>query len=115
MSGSLPGLLVPGSGGALPLTVTNPYDFPLRVWSLRVTVLAATSQPGCDGAANLQVTQSSAASGALSITIPALASVTLPAQGATAPVVTMRDLPTNQDACKNATFALSFSGTGTRA
>lgn len=115
MSGSLPGLLVPGSGGTLPLTVTNPYDFPLRVWSLRVTVLAGTSQPGCDGAANLQVTQSNASSGALSITIPALASVTLPAQGATTPVVTMRDLPTNQDACKNATFALSFSGTGTRA
>jgi hypothetical protein len=114
MSGSLPGLLSPGSGATLPLTVTNPYDFPLRVWSLRVTVLAATSQPGCDGAANLQVTQSSA-SGAMSITVPALGSVTLPAQGATAPVVTMRDLATNQDACKNATFTLSFSGTGTRA
>ena len=81
MSGSLPGLLVPGSGGALPLTVTNPYDFPLRVWSLRVAVLAATSQPGCDGAANLQVAQSNASSGALSITIPALASVTLPRAG----------------------------------
>jgi hypothetical protein len=115
MSGSLPSLLTPGSGGTLPLTVTNPYDFPLRVWSLRVTVLAATTLPGCDGAANLQVTQSNAASGALSITIPALASVTLPAQGATAPVVTMRDLPSNQDACKNAAFTLSFSGTGTRA
>jgi hypothetical protein len=115
MSGSLPGPIALGSGGTLPLSVTNPYDFPLRVWSLRVTVLAATSQPDCDGVANLQVTQSNAASGALSITIPALGTVTLPAQGATAPVVTMRDLPTNQDACKNATFTLSYSGTGTRA
>jgi hypothetical protein len=115
MSGGLPGLIALGSSGTLPLSVTNPYDFPLRVWSLRVTVLAATSQPGCDGVANLQVTQSNAASGALSITIPALGTVTLPAQGATAPVVTMRDLPTNQDACKNATFTLSYSGTGTRA
>ena len=115
MSGSLPGVLVPGSGATLPLTVTNPYDFPLRVWSLRVTVLAATSQPGCDGVANLQVTQSNAASGVFRSPSPRSVRVTLPAQGATAPVVTMRDLPTNQDACKNATFTLSYSGTGTRA
>ena len=115
ISGSLPGLLVPGSGGAVPLTVANPYDFPLRVTGLRVTVLAGSSQAGCDGPANLQVTQSNTAGGSVSIVVPALGSATLPAQGATAPVVTMLDLPTNQDACKNATFALSYRGTGTRA
>jgi hypothetical protein len=38
--------------------------------------------------------------------------VTVPAAGATAPVVTMRDLPTNQDACKGATFTLVYSGRG---
>jgi hypothetical protein len=115
ISGSLPGLLYPGGGAALPLTATNPYDFPLRVTGLTVTILAGSSRPGCDGVANLQVTQSNTAAGTVSIVVPALGSVTLPAQAATAPVVTMLDLPTNQDACKNATFALSYSGTGTRA
>jgi hypothetical protein len=115
ISGNLPGLLYPGGGGALPLTVTNPYDFPLSVTGLTVTVLAATSQPGCNGSANLQVTQSNTAGGAVSIVVPALSSVTLPAQGATAPVVTMLNLATNQDACKSTTFSLSYSGTGTKA
>ena len=115
ISGNLPGLLVPGSGGAVPLRVANPYDFPLRVTGLTATVLAGSSQAGCDGLANLQVTQSNTAGGSVAIVVPALGTVTLPAQGATAPVVTMLDLPTNQDACKNATFALSYRGTGTRA
>jgi hypothetical protein len=115
ISGSLPGLLYPGGGGQLPLTVSNPYDFPLRVTGLTVTILAGSSRPGCDGPANLQVTQSNTAGGSVSIVVPAFGSVTLPAQGATAPVVIMRDLPTNQDACKSATFALSYSGAGTRA
>ena len=97
------------------LIVSNPYDFPLRVTGLTVTILAGSSQPGCDGPANLQVAQSNTGDGSVSIIVPALGSVMLPAQGATAPVVTMRDLPTNQDACKSATFALSYSGTGTRA
>jgi hypothetical protein len=114
ISGNLPGLLVPGSGGPVPLTVANPYAFPLRVTRLTVTVLAGSSRPGCDGPANLQVTQSNTTAGSVSIVVPALGSVTLPAQGATAPTVTMLDLPTNQDACKNATFALSYGGTGTR-
>ena len=95
--------------------MTNPYDFPLSVTGLTVTVLAATSQPGCNGSANLQVAQSNTAGGAVSIVVPALSSVTLPAQGATAPVVTMLNLATNQDACKSTTFSLSYSGTGTKA
>jgi hypothetical protein len=38
--------------------------------------------------------------------------VTLPAQGATTPTVTMLDLPTNQDACKGAIFSADYSGAG---
>jgi hypothetical protein len=57
------------------------------------------------------VTQSNAAVPGLEILVPANGSVTLPAQGATAPVVEMLDLPTNQDACKGAVFSLSYSGT----
>ena len=52
ISGSLPTLLSPGSGGPLPLTVSNPFDFDLRVTALVVTVvtlaarsLAVTARP----------------------------------------------------------------------
>jgi hypothetical protein len=114
ISGNLPGLLYPGAGSLLPLTVSNPYDFDLRVSLLRVNVLSGSSQPGCDGRANLQVTQSNTAGGSVSVIVPATGSVTLPAQGATAPLVAMLDLATNQDACKNAVFTFSFSGEGMR-
>jgi hypothetical protein len=115
ISGSLPTLLSPGAGGPLPLTVSNPFGFDLRVTALAVTVGPGSSQTGCDGPANLQVTQSNAAGGSVSIVVPAHGSVTLPAQGATAPQVSMLDLASNQDACKNAVFTFSYSGTGTRA
>jgi len=115
ISGSLPTLLSPGTGGPLPLTVSNPFDFDLTVTALTVTVRPGSSRPGCDGPANLQVTQSNTASGSIWIVVPAHGSLTLPAQGATAPQVTMRDLATNQDACKNATFSFSLGGAGTRA
>ena len=115
ISGNLPSLLYPGSSGLLPLTVSNPYDFDLRVWGLGVGVRAGSSQAGCDGPTNVYVTQSNTIAGSVSIVVPAHGSVTLAAQGATAPRVTMRDLAVNQDACKNALFTFSYSGTGTRA
>jgi hypothetical protein len=61
------------------------------------------------------VTQSNTAGGSVSVVVPAHGSVTLPAQGATTPFVAMLDLATNQGACKNAVFTLSYSGQGTRA
>jgi hypothetical protein len=115
ISGSLPELLYPGYDGPLPLTVSNPFDFDLRISGLSVTVHAGSSQPGCDGLANLQVTQSNTIDGVVSIVVPARGSVTLPTQGATAPRVTMLDLAVSQDACKNAVFSFSYGGTGTRA
>ena len=114
ISGSFPGLPYPGSSGPLPVTVSNPYDFDLRVWRLSVTALPGSSQPGCDARENVQVTQSNTAAGSVSIVVPARGSVTLPTQGATAPRVAMLDLAVSQDACKNAVFTLSYSGTGTR-
>jgi hypothetical protein len=114
ISGDLPPSLSPGAGLPLTLTVSNPFDFDLSVTALTVTVAPGSSQPGCDGPANLQVTQSNVAGGSLSIVVPAHGSVTLPAQGATAPQVTMLDLATNQNACKNAVFTFSYSGSGTR-
>jgi hypothetical protein len=115
ISGSVPGLLFPGGGGPLPLTVSNPFDFDLTVTALSVNVLSGSSMPGCDGPTNLQVTQSNTAGGSVSVVVPAHGSVTLPAQGATTPHVAMVDLATNQGACKNAIFTFSYAGQGTRA
>ncbi len=112
ISGTIPDLLTPGSSRQLPLTITNPFGFAIQVTSLTVSVRAGSSQPGCDGPTNLAVTQSNAAGGSVSVLVPARGSVTLPAQGATAPTVAMLDLATNQDACKGATFTLDYSGTG---
>jgi hypothetical protein len=114
ISGGLPSLLYPGGGAFLPLKISNPFSFDLRVTSLQVTVFAGSSMTGCDGPTNLQVTQSNTAGGAVSVLVPANGSLTLPAQGATAPFVEMLDLPTDQDACKNAVFDFSYSGQGTQ-
>jgi hypothetical protein len=111
ISGDVVPLLTPGTGGQLPLVVSNPNAFDILVGQLVVTVEPGSSQPGCDGPANLSLTQSNAAGPGLEILVPANGSVTLPAQGATAPVVEMLDLSTNQDACKGAVFSLSYSGT----
>ena len=115
ISGSLSGLLVPGADRSLRLTVSNPFDFDLRVTSLTVNVRPGSSQPGCDGPANLQVTQSNTTAANVSIVVPPRGSVTLPAQDATTPRVTMLDLAVSQDACKNAVFSFTYSGVATRA
>lgn len=111
ISGDLVPLLSPGTGGPLPLVVSNPNAFDILVSQLVVSVASGSSQPGCDGPTNLTLTQSSAAVPGVEILVPANGSVTLPSQGATAPIVTMLDLPTNQDACKGAVFSLSYTGT----
>ena len=112
ITGSLPSALSPGSSQPLPLTISNPFEFALRVTSLTVTVRPGSTQAGCDGPSNLQITQSNTSGGSVSIVVPPRGSVTLPAQGATAPTVAMLDLPTNQDACKGATFSVDYSGAG---
>jgi len=108
ISGSPSGSLYPG-GPALPipLTLYNPNAEPLEVTSLTVSV--AGSPPGCESASNIGLTQSSA-SQLTPVVVPADGSVTLPAQGVTAPTVRLVELPSNQDACKEASFPLSYSG-----
>jgi hypothetical protein len=113
ITGDQPAALAPGLGGPVPVAITNPQSFPITVTDLVVTVAAGSSNPGCDGATNLSVAQSNMAGGAVSVVVPAGGSVVLPAQGATAPVVTMPDLASNQDACKGAVFTLDYAATGT--
>lgn len=92
---------------ALPLTVRNPNPAPIRVTALRVSV--AADPPGCTSADNLALGESNA-SRSLPLKVPADGSVRLPAQGVLPPTIQLRDLPVNQDACKNAQFPLEFEG-----
>jgi hypothetical protein len=102
---------VPLYPGAAPrtiaLTLSNPNDVAIFVTGLSVTV--PSGPPGCDPAANLGVVQSDVSSLA-PLDVPAHSSVTLPAQGRSAPTIQLVDLPINQDACQNARFPLSFAG-----
>ena len=113
IAGDQPTVLAPGIGGPIPVTITNPQSFPITVTNLVVTVAAGSSHPGCDGATNLAVTQSNMSGGTVSVVVPGGGSVVLPAQGATAPILTMLDLASSQDTCKGATFTLDYTATGT--
>jgi len=102
------GQLYPGAApAAIPLTLFNPADVPIFVTSLSVTVPGGP--PGCDPAVNVGVVQSDVSSVA-PLVVPAYGSVTLPAQGRSAPTIQLLDLPVNQDACRNVNFPLSFTG-----
>jgi hypothetical protein len=103
------GALYPGAPAqALPLTIANPNPVPILVTSLQVR--ATADPPGCGSAENLVLSGSSASSAA-PIKVPANGSVDLPAPGASAPSIGLRDLPFSQDACQRAQFPLAFSGT----
>ena len=87
----------------------NPNSEPILVTSLTVTIQPGSSKAGCDGPRNLQVAASNV-SEANPLAVPANGSVTLPTGGVSAPQVTMRNLSTNQDACKGALFSFAYSG-----
>jgi hypothetical protein len=103
------GALYPGAPAqALPLTIANPNPVPILVTSLQVR--ATADPPGCGSAENLVLSGSSVSSAA-PIKVPASGSMSLPAPGASAPSIQLRDLPVSQDACQRAQFPLAFSGT----
>ena len=109
IAGGAAGSLAPGISQPLVLTISNPNSVAIYVVSLAVTVKPGSSNPGCDGPANLQITQSNA-SGSNALTVPAHGQVTLPAGSVSAPQALMRDLASNQDVCKGASFAFAYSG-----
>jgi uncharacterized membrane protein len=113
ISGNLGTTLYPGTKGALNLSLTNLNNFDLKVTSLTATVREATSKAGCSGSQNFAITQFS---GTYPLTIhpgtTALSS--LVADSSKWPQVRMLDLPTNQDACRNATITLDYSGSATK-
>lgn len=108
ISGGVASDLYPGAAPtAIGLTLSNPNSVAIHVTSLLVAI--AGSPAGCESATNIVLSQSSASS-ATPVEVPAHGSVTLPAQGVSAPTIQLRDLPVNQDACKGATFSLAYSG-----
>jgi hypothetical protein len=109
VSGGTAEALAPGLARQLALTIANPNKEAITVTSLEVKVAAGSSKAGCDGPANLAVTQSNI-SEANPLVVPANGHATLPGGGVTAPQVLMRDLSTNQDACKGASFTFDYSG-----
>jgi hypothetical protein len=108
ISAGVIGSLYPGAAPhSIPLTLRNSNGVPIYVTEL--TVAVTNSPPGCSSSTNISLSQSSA-SATIPVLIQANGSVTLPAQGVTAPTIQLVDLPVNQDACKGATFSLSFTG-----
>lgn len=100
--------LYPGAPAqALPLLLSNPNPVPIFITGLQVRTTADPA--GCASAANL-ILSGSSASEAAPIKVPAGGSVSLPAPGASAPAIQLRDLPVNQDSCRRTQFPLAFSG-----
>lgn len=108
ISGLPEGALYPG-GPALeiPLRIFNPNPVPITVTSLSVAV--ASSPPGCPAEENLRIVQSNV-SPANPLRVGPGETVTLPTATVSAPTIQFLDLPVNQDACKNASFPLVYSG-----
>lgn len=102
-------LLYPGVWRWVEITLTNPHNFPISVTSLTVAVVS--SPASCPAATNVEIEQAP-----LSSTHP----VVVPRNGSAAvtgtdrPRIRLRNLSTNQDACKGAYFELSYEGSATK-
>ncbi len=102
------GSLYPGAVPVpIPLTLSNPNGVPIVV--TRLTVVVTSSPAGCSSSTNVRLTQSSLSS-MNPVLIEANSSLRLPAKGVAAPMIQLLDLPVNQDACKNAAFPLTVTG-----
>jgi hypothetical protein len=106
---TVPPPLYPGDAPApLPVTLENPNADPISITSL--TAAVASGPSGCD-ASNLRLVPSTA-SVTSPIAVPAHGTVTLPDAGAEPPAIQLLDLPLNQDACRDGSFSLVFTGSG---
>jgi hypothetical protein len=91
--------LYPGGSRPLVLTLANGNNFPIRVTVLAVAVASANAT--CAGA-NVRVA-------------PLVAPVVVPANGTATTTLTARMANNPPNACKNATFGLTYSGTAEKA
>jgi hypothetical protein len=101
--------LYPGAAPiALPLRIVNPNPVPIVVTALKVAV--ARDPTDCDSDSNLDLEPSDVSS-RRPLRIPAGRTVRVPSKRILAPTIRLRDLPVDQDGCKDVSFPLTFSGT----
>jgi hypothetical protein len=119
ISGTTSQPFYPGRSQAVDLVLSNPNNRAIQILTSSVTVAAATKKngvanPDCDGTVNLLVTKGLTGT----VVVPANSTKSLSQLGvpqAQWPVLTMPNLSTNQDACKNTTFTISYAGTASSA
>jgi hypothetical protein len=119
IKGNASQLFSPGLSQLIDLSVTNPFNFAMKVTSITVNVQPGTtknSQPNaaCSGTQNLIVSRPFSGTA----TVPANSTKTftqLALPQTQWPVLQMPDLPINQDACKKTTFNIAYTGTATKA
>jgi hypothetical protein len=118
ISGSAVQLFTPGVRQPLNLTVTNPFNFSIKVVNVSISVWSATTRsgrpnPNCSGTQNLIVARPFSGS----VVVPANSRKSFSELGLSQrqwPLLQMPDLPTNQDGCKNTNFKLAYTGTATK-
>jgi hypothetical protein len=118
ISGSVAGL-EPGVTQPVDVTLTNPNDVPISVTSVTITIGETTTKngqpnPGCSGTQNLVLVHGLVGA----VTMPAKTTASLTSLSVATkrwPALQMPDLRINQDACKDTSFALTYSGSATQA
>ena len=118
IAGVVEGLLAPGRTLPVNIVFSNPFDFEIKVVSVTIfvrdeTIRGGRVNPGCVGTTNLGVVQTLEATPL----IPphktrSLEQLDVPLSQW--PKVSMPDLRVNQDACKNTTFSLRYTGSATK-
>ncbi|HEX8156007.1 MAG TPA: hypothetical protein VF526_01370 [Solirubrobacteraceae bacterium] len=113
VDGDAVGLLYPGGPARrIALTLHNPNNFAVVISSITASV--SSSPADCPAATNLAIGQSNVGTGTSpqTVTVPANQNMAVP--GASAPTIRLLDSASNQDACKNASFRLSYLAKGTK-
>ena len=104
--------LSPGVAKPIDLVLSNPNSVAIKILSVTVAVQTGTSKPGCAGS-NFEITKQLTGD----VTVPAGVTRSLTQLGVSQaqwPVLRMKNLTTNQDACKNTTFTLTYTGSATK-
>ena len=96
--------LRPGVWRSIGVTITNPGGYVIEITRLSDEV--SSSPPGCEATANIAL-QQSGLSARHSLTVPARSSVDLSFRDR--PKIELKDLPVNQDVCKNQRFEITYS------
>ena len=109
VTGDASGLLYPDVWVPLVLTLHNPNNFPIYVTSL---VVAVDGNSTCPPGANVELQQSDIDAGASKVLVPANGTTLIPV--ARSPRIRLKKTSSNQDACKNQTFGLQYSGTAVK-